>query len=511
MSEWMRFLLSLTLAGSLVTAVSAAAVRLCRSWAPKRFLYCLWLPALACFLLPLGAVRAELPRPETGVWVQWTVEPGEGNPVLPPEEPAFVPAPKRQIAWRELSAALWAAGAAGALGWKLVSCCNFRRRVLGGARPAEAWEQALLERLLRGRRGPRLLRAADQTGPLLMGMGRGVLLLPGRSFSPEMLEDVLEHELCHWRRRDLAGKRLAALCTCLHWFNPVCWWLARQLARDCELACDEAVTARRDEGMRLRYGRTLVLTAAGGGPDGWELTTPMCDQKQRLKERLEAIMTKKRYGKRTIAALCAAALAVLLSTAVLGASVEAPEPVPQAAPAEQSEPRPEGNSVPAEAPREADAQPGEGLRLPVEQEILVVSQLFGKRVHPLTGRTASHEGVDIAAGQGADVLASGGGTVTASAFEAAYGNYVVIDHGAGVSTLYAHLESRAAAEGDSVSQGQVIGQVGSTGMATGAHLHFEVRQDDSPMDPLTAMGLERVLLRAEGKDAELRLTEGIEG
>lgn len=496
MNEWMSLLLSLTAAGTLVTAVSAAVVRLCRSWAPKRFLYCLWLPALACFLLPLGAAHTELPRPEPGMRIEWTAAAEGRNGMFPPEAPVFVPAPKKQISWQTLSAVLWTAGAAGTLGWKTAACCRFRRRALSGARPAEAWEQELLDRLLKGRRGPLLLRAEDQTGPLLMGMGRGVLLLPGRSFSPGMLEDVLEHELCHWKRRDLTGKRLTALCTCLHWFNPVCWWLARQLERDCELACDEAVTARRDESMRLRYGRTLVLTAAESGWAGGGLTTPMCDQKQRLKERLEAIMTEKRYGKWTAAALCAAALAVLLSTAVLGAPLQTPEQPLQTVPAGQGEP--DGTEpVAADGPQEADSRPGEGLLPPVSREVLTVSQLFGTRTHPLTGRVTSHSGIDVAAEKGSDVLAASGGVVTASDFEANYGNYVIIDHGAGITTLYGHLDSRAVSKGDSVSQGQVVGQVGSTGMSTGPHLHFEVRQDGSPVDPLEAMGAEYVFCRGE--------------
>ena len=112
-----------------------------------------------------------------------------------------------------------------------------------------------------------------------------------------------------------------------------------------------------------------------------------------------------------------------------------------------------------------------------------LSSLFGYRIHPITGVAHSHTGIDIPAPGGTSILAAKSGQVVTSAYHYSYGNYVVIDHGNGNSTLYAHMSSRAVSEGQMVSQGQVIGYVGTTGSSTGNHLHFEVRDNYTRVDP----------------------------
>ena len=112
-----------------------------------------------------------------------------------------------------------------------------------------------------------------------------------------------------------------------------------------------------------------------------------------------------------------------------------------------------------------------------------LSSLFGYRIHPITGVAHSHTGIDIPASGGTPILAAKSGQVVTSAYHYSYGNYVVIDHGNGNSTLYAHMSSRAVSESQMVTQGQVIGYVGTTGSSTGNHLHFEVRDNYTRVDP----------------------------
>lgn len=112
-----------------------------------------------------------------------------------------------------------------------------------------------------------------------------------------------------------------------------------------------------------------------------------------------------------------------------------------------------------------------------------ISSRFGLRVHPITGETKSHTGMDIASNQGTSVYAADGGTVTLASWNGGYGNCIMIDHGNGYVTLYGHLSGYAISEGQAVSQGSVIGYVGSTGNSTGPHLHFEVLQNGSRIDP----------------------------
>ncbi|MCF2663509.1 M23 family metallopeptidase [Oscillibacter valericigenes] len=95
-----------------------------------------------------------------------------------------------------------------------------------------------------------------------------------------------------------------------------------------------------------------------------------------------------------------------------------------------------------------------------------------------------HSGIDIPADQGAVILAAADGTVTETGFDAARGNYLILDHGGGLTTLYAHCRNVDVKEGDTVQARAMIAAVGSTGMSTGPHLHFEVRQDSEPQNPV---------------------------
>lgn len=109
---------------------------------------------------------------------------------------------------------------------------------------------------------------------------------------------------------------------------------------------------------------------------------------------------------------------------------------------------------------------------------------FGLREHPVTGAGDYHTGLDIAAAEGADIYAAYPGTVTEVGRSDIYGNYIVLDHGGGLTTRYCHCSSILAREGQNLRAGARIAEVGSTGMVTGPHLHFEVRVDGDLVQPL---------------------------
>jgi murein DD-endopeptidase MepM/ murein hydrolase activator NlpD len=117
-----------------------------------------------------------------------------------------------------------------------------------------------------------------------------------------------------------------------------------------------------------------------------------------------------------------------------------------------------------------------------------ISSGFGMRRHPILGYSRMHQGVDFAAPAGTPVYAAGEGRIAFAGTRGGYGTTVVINHAGGVSTLYAHLSSiqRGLRPGSAVRQGQVIGRVGSTGMSTGPHLHFEVHRNRAPINPAVA-------------------------
>ena len=112
-----------------------------------------------------------------------------------------------------------------------------------------------------------------------------------------------------------------------------------------------------------------------------------------------------------------------------------------------------------------------------------VSSPFGKRVHPVLGGERMHTGIDLPNNEGAPVFATADGVVIVAGLLGGYGNGVIIDHGNKISTLYGHNSKLLVKVGEVVIRGQVISKVGSTGISTGNHLHYEVRVDGAPVNP----------------------------
>ena len=160
-----------------------------------------------------------------------------------------------------------------------------------------------------------------------------------------------------------------------------------------------------------------------------------------------------------------------------------------------------GPFVPAGGIMDAVAKPARTLerrmeRLRLLQEVLSrlpltppldsywISSNFGKRRDPYNGRWAMHEGVDMAGQPGLDVQAAAPGTVVSAGWEGGYGRIVTIDHGFGITTRYGHLKSLAVTEGEKIEHRAKLGKVGNTGRSTGPHVHYEVRVDGDPVDPM---------------------------
>lgn len=113
-----------------------------------------------------------------------------------------------------------------------------------------------------------------------------------------------------------------------------------------------------------------------------------------------------------------------------------------------------------------------------------ITSYFGNRDQPTAGASTNHKGIDVGASKGTSIYAADGGTVTISTYSKSAGNYIKIDHGNGMSTVYMHCNTRNVKVGDTVAKGQVIATVGSTGISTGPHLHFGVIVNGTYVDPL---------------------------
>lgn len=114
-----------------------------------------------------------------------------------------------------------------------------------------------------------------------------------------------------------------------------------------------------------------------------------------------------------------------------------------------------------------------------------VTSEFGERVHPINGEKAHHSGIDIAAEEGTPVVAAAEGVVSKVGYDEANGHYIIVEHGEGITTVYAHLKCSCVREGDAVSPFIKIAEAGNTGISTGPHLHFELKKDGESINPRT--------------------------
>ncbi len=113
-----------------------------------------------------------------------------------------------------------------------------------------------------------------------------------------------------------------------------------------------------------------------------------------------------------------------------------------------------------------------------------ITSYYGERKNPISGRIKMHEGLDIGARIGSPVLAPADGIITYSGSKPGFGSLVQIDHGYGLETIFAHNKNALVRKGDIVRRGEIIAQVGNTGSSTGPHVHYEIRVNGTPVDPL---------------------------
>lgn len=343
MAQFLPVLLRLSLLGS-VLAGALLLVRLAL-WehVSRRVYYYLWVFVLLRLCVPLGVTfpvpvldvenpfavlrssgagappsAPEVPTVPAAPGISEDVGPEAAEPgaqTLPaaPDTPSAPEAPEAsaQDPLRVLASpapwlALWAAGALVCLGWYVRGYQRFAGALLQTARePSEEARNILGELDPRGR--VRLVESPAANGPLLMGLARPTIVLPP-GVDGDRLRDILAHELTHARRWDLLVKWWAAGVGCLHWFNPAVYLIRREIARACELACDEAVVKEMSPEGRRHYGETLLTLAAA--PPAGLLAVTLCEEKKRLKERLVSLVWHRKRGP------AAAALAVVLALAV---------------------------------------------------------------------------------------------------------------------------------------------------------------------------------------------------
>lgn len=147
---------------------------------------------------------------------------------------------------------------------------------------------------------------------------------------------------------------------------------------------------------------------------------------------------------------------------------------------------------------------------PAVASSLSVSSQYGVRIDPFTGAPRMHTGVDLAGNYGDSVGAAMSGTISWAARRNGYGNLVVVDHGNGIATYYAHLSAFAVVAGEKVDAAQLIGYVGSTGRSTGPHLHYEVRVNGYPIEPASQIAFDGEQYSVNGHGLGAPGTKGLD-
>ncbi len=296
----------------------------------------------------------------------------------------------------------------------------------------------------------------------------GAIVVPVQlrdTLPPAQLRLIVAHEKAHVRRNDPLWFLLFGLIDAALWFDPFVTAQTRACRLAAELACDDAAVAGGD-----RKAYALALLAALKLPHAGAEVVPAMSGKDSYGLRLDRIMTR-RPAPKAVAWLCVAvALAVPATLAQLAFAKSPPAPLV---------------TILQDAALAAPASTA-AFAIPVDGQI---GDGFGVRMTPPPGSPKFHEGLDFIAPMGTPVRASAAGTITFVGDRPGYGTVIEIDHAGGIHTRYAHLSRTDVKAGDTVSQNQAIGAVGSTGKSTQPHLHFEIWQDGKPQDPKPLLGL----------------------
>ena len=301
--------------------------------------------------------------------------------------------------------------------------------------------------------------------PMLHGVRRPGLLLPAHVSTLDIRQQqmIVEHELTHWRRADPLWLMVSGVLALLFWFNRPHQSLDGALREAVELGCDDAVLSGASSSERQGYAGALVAQLrrqAGWQPGAAFGSLGVVGRVQRM--RVARPPRLSRQG-RVLAGAGVAALALLGAALqpAFSSSVPARLQAASAAPQALSPSLPDTWRYPLDQPR--------------------ITSLYG-----VAGPNwpQGHHGIDLAAPRGTPVLAVAAGTVVEAALDAAWGNYVRVDHGGDTSSLLIHLDRIDVVPGQRVKAGELLGASGASGKATGPHLHLEYWEGWQRLDPV---------------------------
>lgn len=387
--------------------------------------------------------------------------------------------------------------------------------------------------------------------PVTCGLFRPIILVPSGFWqdSARQQQAILCHEAAHIRRWDNLTNLLAQIVVALYWFNPLVWLVLGQLRVLREKACDDYVLGT---GIKPSdYAQVLL----GELQKGWKAPQQvmMSNFNSKGVNRLKYILDSKvkhqpvSAKKRALFLIGLGIAMIPIAGLQLFAAVDSGERTEVVVNQDLTRTTSSGNPLPAVLPL-GTAQPvsAQAARVGsesldavgqqqndserVKQEILDwqgnhgavlgtgeyvlptqgrITATFGYRINPVSQKMGFHGGIDIAAPQGTEIVAADSGQVISAGHKGGYGNTVIIDHGGNIATVYAHTAAFSVTAGQKVTKGERIAWVGSTGMSTGPHLHFQVRKNGVAQDPVILIPKLATLPITKKKEEKLENRESI--
>ncbi len=337
----------------------------------------------------------------------------------------------------------------------------------------------------------RLVQTTAIKSPALFGLFKPKLLLPihiEEQIDEDKLRFIFLHELSHLKRKDIAILWFIKVAKIVYWFNPIIWYGLHRMHQDCEISCDALALSYVDEKEYKNYGQTIIqLIQTTIKPIKFVGAVEMLGYKKMIKRRIKMIsLFKKNTNKISLTALL---IIMMLGFTFLtnaqefkndNLSNEDKIAIPYVKQDDSiSDINSEQNIVQNTVPNEELKK----MIWPLPSST-TISSPFGTRKHPILKTEHKHNGIDIPATIDSSIIASADGVVIYSEEDTDYGKTIKIEHKDGIVTMYAHCNELLVNKDQKVKAGEEIAKVGNTGHATGPHLHFEIRKEKEPVNPL---------------------------
>lgn len=313
--EIMKLILSMTFTGSIISFFLFILKPIIKDKLPKSFQYYMWFSVVIALLLPVSKIivipisnHSVMPMKSMYDMAQWISDTASEKPV-------------NLVTYFPGTAVIlfvsWQLGMILILGFHMICYVSYVRKLSKHNINADRQEIELLNHLSERKNTLRLYKNPIVETPILIGFFRPAVILPDKKYGDMKLRNILMHEITHRNRHDILVKWLFILAGAIHWFNPVVYFVRREMDRACELACDESVIKRFDRNEMQNYGDTLIAVAADSIRK-MPISITMFEGKKDLKERLGAIMKHRKYSKRTV--ITASVVLVTIVCIILGFS-----------------------------------------------------------------------------------------------------------------------------------------------------------------------------------------------